>query len=140
MFCHNRAVNGTYMLYFTSILYRRAVRLRRLTGNKDLRSQGEIDAKNMTVGDLAVVLLVRPFVLGFREPIVFCWNAYLSLLYGEFLYHSHIPVSDEPIAGILYCWIESFSVVFIEKHHFNLGQNGLAFIVSTFKLFICLVV
>lgn len=32
--------------------------------------------------------------------------------------------------GILYCWIESFGVVFIGNHGFNLGQNGLAFIVS----------
>ncbi|KAJ3555504.1 hypothetical protein NM688_g2535 [Phlebia brevispora] len=62
-----------------AILYRRARRLRRLTGNQKLRSQGEIEAAQMTV-------------------------------------------------GILYCFISSFDVVFIENHHFNLGQNGLAFI------------
>ena len=33
-------------------------------------------------------------------------------------------------AGILYCFIASFDVVFIEFHGFNLGQNGLAFLVS----------
>ena len=31
--------------------------------------------------------------------------------------------------GILYCFIASFDVVFIEHHHFNLGENGLAFMV-----------
>lgn len=29
----------------------------------------------------------------------------------------------------MYCWIESFGVVFIEHHGFSLGENGLAFIV-----------
>ena len=66
----------------SSILYRRAVRLRRLTGNRNLRSQGEIDAQHMTMGDVAMMTLVRPFILGFREPIVICWNAYLALAYG----------------------------------------------------------
>ena len=33
--------------------------------------------------------------------------------------------------GTLYLFISAFGVVFIEKHHFNLGQNGLAFLVRT---------
>ncbi|KAJ3542932.1 hypothetical protein NM688_g5922 [Phlebia brevispora] len=94
-----------------TILYHRAVRLRRLTGNKQLRSQGEIDGQHMTIGDIAMMTLVRPFVLGFQEPIVAFWNLYIGLVYG-----------------IIYCFIASFDVVFIEHHHFNLGQNGLAFI------------
>lgn len=55
--------------------------------------------------------LIRPFVLGFVEPIVLFWNLYIALVYG-----------------ILYIFIESFRVVFIETHGFNLGQNGLTFI------------
>ena len=66
----------------SSILCRRAARLRRLTGNKNLRSQGEIDGANMTLGDIAMMTLVRPFILGFREPIVACWNVYIALVYG----------------------------------------------------------
>lgn len=57
--------------------------------------------------------LVRPFVLSFTEPIVFCWNIYIALVYG-----------------ILYIFIESFRVVFVENHGFNIGENGLAFLVS----------
>lgn len=94
-----------------TILYRRAVRLRRLTGNPDLRTQAEIEAANMTMNEIAMMTLVRPFLLGFREPIVAFWNIYLGMLYG-----------------ILYCFIASFDVVFIEHHHFNLAQNGLAFL------------
>ena len=76
-----------------------------------MRSQGELDAANMTIGEIAKITLVRPFVLGFVEPIVFFWNIYIALVYG-----------------ILYIFIESFRVVFVEKHHFNLGENGLAFL------------
>ncbi|GJF00169.1 MFS general substrate transporter [Phanerochaete sordida] len=106
------------LLFFTmpetssqAILYRRAVRLRRLTGNPALKSQAEIESEHMTVNEIAMMTLVRPFVLGFREPIVAFWNLYLGMVYG-----------------ILYCFIASFDVVFIEHHHFNLGQNGLAFL------------
>ena len=65
-----------------SILYRRAVRLRRLTGNAQLKCQAEIEAENMTPHELIMMVLVRPFYLGFREPIVACWNLYLGLIYG----------------------------------------------------------
>lgn len=34
--------------------------------------------------------------------------------------------------GILYCFISSYDVVFIEQHHFTLPQNGLAFLVRLF--------
>ena len=67
----------------------------------------------MTPGEFAMNTLVRPFVLSFTEPIVFCWNIYIALVYG-----------------ILYIFIESFRVVFVEHHGFNIGENGLAFLVS----------
>lgn len=94
-----------------AILYRRAVRLRRLTGNPNLKSQGEVDAQHISVGEIAQMTLVRPFVLTLREPIVFFLNLYVALTYG-----------------ILYVFIASFNVVFMEMHGFNLGQNGLAFL------------
>ena len=55
--------------------------------------------------------MIRPFVLGFVEPIVIFWNLYIALVYG-----------------ILYIFIESFRVVFVEHHGFTLGENGLAFL------------
>lgn len=67
----------------------------------------------MSAREFATITLVRPFVLSFREPIVACWNLYIALVYG-----------------ILYIFIESFRVVFIEHHGFNIGENGLAFLVS----------
>ena len=66
----------------------------------------------MTMGEIAQMTLVRPFVLCVREPIVFFWNMYIALVYG-----------------IIYIFIASFEVVFVEGHGFNLGENGLAFMV-----------
>lgn len=88
------------------------MRLRRLTGNQALRTQSEIDSAELSVAEIAQMTLVRPFVLTLREPIVFFWNAYIGLVYG-----------------ILYVFIASFQVVFVEEHGFNLGENGLAFLV-----------
>ena len=36
----------------------------------------------MTVNDIVMMTMIRPFILGFREPIVICWNTYLALAYG----------------------------------------------------------
>ncbi|EKM57337.1 uncharacterized protein PHACADRAFT_208428 [Phanerochaete carnosa HHB-10118-sp] len=95
----------------SALLYRRAARLRRVTEDSRLKSEGEIEVEHMTVGDIAMMHLVRPFILMFVEPIVAFWNIYIALVYG-----------------ILYIFIESFRVVFVEKHGFNLGENGLAFL------------
>jgi DHA1 family multidrug resistance protein-like MFS transporter len=70
-------------LSLDSILYRRAVRLRRLTGNNDLKSEGEREAEHMNLGAVAQMTIVRPFVLSFTEPIIACWNFYIALVYGE---------------------------------------------------------
>lgn len=55
--------------------------------------------------------LVRPFTLNFTEPMVFLLNLYIALIYG-----------------LLYVWFESFVLVFVEIYHFNLGEEGLAYL------------
>ncbi|KIP02007.1 hypothetical protein PHLGIDRAFT_130975 [Phlebiopsis gigantea 11061_1 CR5-6] len=113
-------LGGFTLIFFTfflpetsaaTILYRRARRLRRVFATPTLKSEGEIEAESLTAAEMVHLTLVRPFVLGFVEPIVIFWNLYISLVYG-----------------ILYIFIESFRVVFVETHGFNLGQNGLAFL------------
>jgi DHA1 family multidrug resistance protein-like MFS transporter len=54
---------------------------------------------------------LRPITLNFTEPMVFLLNLYIALIYG-----------------LLYIWFESFPIVFIETYHFNLGEEGLAFL------------
>ncbi|KAI0043053.1 MFS transporter [Auriscalpium vulgare] len=95
----------------SNILYRRAKRLRKATGNTNLRSQSEIDAAHMSKRDLAVAALVRPFTLNFQEPIVLALNIYIGLIYA-----------------LLYIWFESFPIVFIGIYHFKTQLLGLAFL------------
>jgi MFS transporter, DHA1 family, multidrug resistance protein len=92
------------------ILYERAKRLRKATGNDQLRSQSEIDAANHTTRDRLIVL-TRAVALLFSEPIVFLMDLYTALLYG-----------------VLFIWFESFPIVFGDIYGFSLGQQGLVFL------------
>jgi len=94
-----------------NILYRRARRLRKLTGRTDLKSEPEIQGEGMTGKDIALMVLIRPFSLTFTEPILFLLNMYIALIYG-----------------LLYIWFESFAIVFQGIYNFNLGLEGLSFV------------
>lgn len=93
-----------------TILYYKAKRLRKITGNQELRSESEIMQQEMTGAEIAKTSLLFPFVLCFTEPIVFLLNLYIALVYG-----------------ILYIFFEAFAVVFIEIYGFNEGELGLSF-------------
>jgi len=94
----------------SNILYRRAVRLRKATGNPRIKAQSEIDAAEMTFRDVALIVLIRPITLNFQEPVVLCLNIYIGLIYA-----------------LLYCWFESFPIVFGDIYHFPEQNQGLAF-------------
>ncbi|KAK0552722.1 GTPase-activating protein [Tilletia horrida] len=94
----------------SNILTRRARRLRRVTGNKELRSTGEIQSSHMTGSDIAKMTLVRPFAIAFLDPQVLALNMYIALVYA-----------------CLYCWFESFAIVFTMTYGFNGGETGLAY-------------
>jgi len=94
-----------------NILYRRTRRLRKLTGRMELKSEGELVSEQMSVKDIVLMTLVRPFQLTFTEPILFLLNLYIALVYG-----------------LLYIWFESFAIVFIGIYGFNLGEEGLSFV------------
>lgn len=94
-----------------NILYRRSRRLRKLTGNDKLVCEAEIASQDMGAADIAKMSLVRPFQLALCEPIVFCLNMYIALIYG-----------------LLYIWFESFPIVFTGIYGFSLGLEGLAFL------------
>ncbi|KAE8153979.1 major facilitator superfamily domain-containing protein [Aspergillus avenaceus] len=93
-----------------NILWRRARRIRNLTGNSKYRCEAEIELRHVRPKDVLFEALVRPFILCFLEPIIFVLNLYIALIYG-----------------ILYIWFEAFPIVFSEIHGFNLGETGLAF-------------
>ncbi|KAF5314820.1 hypothetical protein D9619_007394 [Psilocybe cf. subviscida] len=93
-----------------TILYKRAHRLRRLTGNPNLRSESEIRQSKMESSEILFEALLRPFQL-MLEPAVFYANLYLALAYA-----------------IFYLWFEAFPLVYNDMYHFNLGQSGLPFL------------
>jgi DHA1 family multidrug resistance protein-like MFS transporter len=95
----------------SNILYRRARRLRKATGDPSIMSASEIAMASMSPRDLAVDVLVRPFTLNFQEPIVFVLNAYIGLIYA-----------------LLYIWFESFPIVFIGIYHWREQLLGLSFL------------
>lgn len=94
-----------------NILYYKAKRLRKITGNQDLQSESEIMQKEMTAGQMVKTSLLFPFVLCFTEPIVFLLNLYIALVYG-----------------ILYIFFEAYAIVFVEIYGFNYGELGLSFL------------
>ena len=95
----------------SNILYRRAKRLRQMTGNKLLRSAAELRPLNVTGGGIIHETIVRPWVLCFQEPICLLLNAYTAL-----------------ICMLLFAWLESFPIVFKGIYSFNQGEVGLAFL------------
>ena len=95
----------------SNILYRRTVRIRKITGNANIKCEPEIEAEGLSTNEILLMVFVRPFTLSFMEPICFFLNVYIALTYG-----------------LLYLWFESFPIVFVEIYGFSLGMQGLAFI------------
>ncbi|KAJ7136110.1 major facilitator superfamily domain-containing protein [Mycena epipterygia] len=101
--------------YEPTILLRRAHRLRKLTGNPELRTAEERSEESKSAREIVYESLVRPFVLA-KEPALAFANIYLGFVYA-----------------IFYLWFEAFPLVFNDIYHFNQGVSGLpflAFIVS----------
>lgn len=94
-----------------TILYHRARRIRKVTGDSGYRCVAEIEVANMAKTKLLSEALVRPFDLCFTEPVIFVINLYIALIYG-----------------ILYLFFEAFPIVFEGIYGFNLGEQGLAWL------------
>ncbi|GAA5851013.1 hypothetical protein JCM9279_005258 [Rhodotorula babjevae] len=106
------------VLFFTfpetlesTILIRRAERLRKLTGNVMLKAPAEVDAgENDKLGRLLKETISRAFRLAI-EPSLAVVHVYLGLCYA-----------------IFYLWFEAFPLTFNEIHHFSLGVGGLPYL------------
>ncbi|KAF2630324.1 MFS general substrate transporter [Macroventuria anomochaeta] len=98
----------------STILLRRAQRLRKLTGNLHLRAQSEIDQANLTPRAIATEALWRPFELMLLDPSIAFTAVYTAIIYG-----------------IFYSFFEAFPLVYIDVYHFNLGEMGLTFLSVT---------
>ncbi|KAJ7070308.1 major facilitator superfamily domain-containing protein [Mycena belliarum] len=96
--------------YEPTILLRRAQRLRKLTGNLELRTATERSDESKSLRAATYESLVRPFVLS-KEPALAFSNIYLGFVYA-----------------IFYLWFEAFPLVFIDIYHFNQGVSSLPFL------------
>jgi DHA1 family multidrug resistance protein-like MFS transporter len=94
-----------------TVLYNRARRLRKLTGNEKLKAQSEIDMEHMSVTALVLENLYRPVQMMLLDPAVGFTAIYTALIYG-----------------IYYSFFESFPLVYVDIYGFSLGTQGLAFL------------
>lgn len=96
--------------YAPVLLRRRAERLSKLSGQV-YRSKFDIDRGNVKLGKMLTTALSRPWILLVREPIVFLFTLYLSIVYGT-----------------LYMLFAAYPIVFQEVRGWSQGIGGLAFI------------
>ena len=94
-----------------NLLLRRANRLRKMTGNKNLMAQSEIDQKGMTASGVLVDALIKPFEITIKDPAIAFVNTYTALVYG-----------------IYYSFFEVFPLVYPVMYHFSLGIVGVVFL------------
>ena len=94
-----------------TLLHRKALRLRALTGNPNITSTGEIENSKMTAGELAVDILWRPFEITIFEPVVLLINIYIALIYS-----------------VMYLWFEAFPIVLLGTYDFTLIQMGVSYV------------
>jgi MFS family permease len=96
--------------YAPVLLRKRAEKLSKLSG-KVYRSKVEIDQGKVTLKESFKIALSRPWILLFREPIVFLLSLYMAIVYGT-----------------LYMMFAAFPIVYEEKRGWNQGVGALPFL------------
>lgn len=99
--------------YGKTILYRKAERLRAVTGNDNITSEGHIENSKLNPTELLIETLWRPLEIIVKEPVVLLIDIYLGLIYA-----------------ILYLWFEAFPIVFLETYGYTLVELGVAYVVT----------
>ncbi|KAK4126996.1 MFS general substrate transporter [Parathielavia appendiculata] len=97
--------------YAPVILERKAARLRKETGNRELRSA--LAGAAASPAEKLKAAIVRPVKLLFLAPIVTSMSLYVAVTYG-----------------ILYLLFSTFSMVYPRYYGFDEGESGLVFIPS----------
>ncbi|KAK0637700.1 Efflux pump rdc3 [Lasiodiplodia hormozganensis] len=105
--------------YAPAILNRKVARLRKETGNPNLRSKL---AKDTSHKELIIRAIVRPIKLLIRSPIVLAMSSFIAIIYA-----------------LLYLLFSTFSFVFGENYGFGSGTVGLSYIGIGIGMFIGLV-
>ncbi|KAI0705905.1 MFS general substrate transporter [Cytidiella melzeri] len=95
--------------YAPVILKRRAARLRKETGDENIRTEQELF--KVPFAQMMADTLIRPFQMLLTEPILLLLSLYIALIYG-----------------LLYAFFFSYPVVFGGDYQWNDGLAGLTFI------------
>lgn len=95
----------------SNILLRRAARLRRISGNSQIKSRGELEQAQLNFRAVVVESLWRPVQLILLDPAIAFAALYTALIYG-----------------IYYSFFEAFPLVYLGDYGFNLSELGLAFL------------
>ncbi|CAE7156491.1 unnamed protein product [Rhizoctonia solani] len=95
--------------YAPIILKKRAEKLRKSTG--DERYYSAIERENLHWTKRLENILGRPFIMFFREPMLFAVTLYMSFIYG-----------------CVYLLFAAYPIVFTQGHHLNAGASGLMFL------------
>ncbi|XXH01730.1 hypothetical protein Hte_008091 [Hypoxylon texense] len=96
--------------YAPVLLRRRAAKLSKMTG-KHYISMIDRDQGRMTLGESFKIALSRPWILLFKEPIVFLLSLYMAIIYGT-----------------LYMLFAAFPIVYQRGRGWSAGIGGLAFL------------
>ncbi|KAI1205012.1 MFS general substrate transporter [Annulohypoxylon truncatum] len=96
--------------YAPVLLRRRAAKLSQMTG-KHYLSIIDRDQGRVSLSDSFKVALSRPWILLFREPIVFLMSLYMAIIYGT-----------------LYMLFAAFPIVYQQNRGWSAGIGGLAFL------------
>ncbi|KAI2469668.1 MFS general substrate transporter [Annulohypoxylon bovei var. microspora] len=96
--------------YAPVILRQRATKLSQMTG-KHYLSIIDRDQGRVSLGESFKVALSRPWVLLFREPIVFLMSLYMAIIYGT-----------------LYMLFAAFPIVYQQNRGWSAGIGGLSFL------------
>ena len=95
--------------YAPILLKKRAQALRKSTG--DERYYSAIERENLHWAKRLENILGRPFIMLFREPMLFAVTLYMSFIYG-----------------CVYLLFAAYPIVFTQGHHMNAGASGLMFL------------
>ncbi|TKA78244.1 hypothetical protein B0A55_04789 [Friedmanniomyces simplex] len=94
-----------------NILRRRAQRLRKRTGHKNIKSKSEVAQTSMTVSEVVRDALIKPMEIFIKDPAVTFTNVYTALTYG-----------------IYYSFFEAFPLVYQDIYGFSTGLTGMTFV------------
>ncbi|KAF2437231.1 MFS general substrate transporter [Karstenula rhodostoma CBS 690.94] len=103
----------------SNILLNRAARLRKASGNENIRSQTEIERKDTPLSTIILEAIWKPIEITFKDPALFFLPLQLSA--GILFVNTYTAL----IYGIYYSFFEVSALVYPIMYGFNADETGL---------------